>query len=502
MPRVLAGRYALEDEIAVGGFARVYRATDRRLNRPVAVKMLDAGRVATADPAAKQRFVREARSSAGFTHPHAVTVYDAGEADGELFIVMELVDGPSLAEAMADRGQFAESDAVLIATQVLSALGAAHASGIVHRDVKPANILLDARGDAKLADFGIAKRFDDLTDSLTATGLIVGTPRYLSPEYARGEPISPATDIYAVGVILHEMLAGAPPFADESLLATANRDRHPVPRVGDIRSGITPSVADATARALAPDPADRFSSADAMAEALGGGSSLPTEAASTAGAKPVVTPTVAASSTGIATRIAPVAATEVMPHPPGATRRPRALAIFLVLCVIGILAIVLALRDEPSGTDLVSATDTSAAASAADIALTAPATPATDTTAAAVATVAPTTVAPTTPPTAPAVDELIPGFPVPPDLDTFLAQLEGDPSKIGQHGVEVERELERILGERSDRKRGERARELIAHAEDWAEEGNLDATVADHLIDLLAPIAGDGNGNGNGDDDD
>ena len=505
MPRVLAGRYALEDEIAVGGFARVYRATDRRLNRPVAVKMLDAGRVATADPAAKQRFVREARSSAGFTHPHAVTVYDAGEAEGELFIVMELVDGPSLAEAMADRGQFAESDAVRIANQVLSALGAAHATGIVHRDVKPANILLDARGDAKLADFGIAKRFDDLTDSLTATGLIVGTPRYLSPEYARGEPISPATDIYAVGVILHEMLAGAPPFADESLLATANRDRHPVPRVGDIRSGVTPSVADATARALAPDPADRFSSADAMADALGGGSSVPTESASPAVGTPVVTPTVAASSTGTATRIAPAAATEVMPNPPSTTRRPRALAIFLALCVIGILAIALALRDEPSGTDLVSATDTTGASSAADIALTAPATTlAPDTTAAIVApdTVAPATVAPTAPPTEPAVDELVAGFPVPPDLETFLAQLEDDPSVIGQRGVDVAAELDRIVGERSDRKLAERARELTAHADEWADEGTLDATVADHLIGLLEPIADEGSGRGDGDDDD
>ncbi len=237
--RVLAERYALEHELAVGGFARVYRGTDRRLGRPVAVKLLEAGRIATADPEAKRRFVREARSSAGFTHPHAVTVFDAGEADGELFIVMELVDGPSLAEAMAERGPMPEGDAVRIATQVLSALGAAHASGIVHRDVKPANILLDARGDAKLADFGIAKRFDDLTDSLTATGLIVGTPRYLSPEQARGEPISPATDIYAVGVILHEMLAGAPPFADESLLATANRERLPIPRVDVVRPGIS-----------------------------------------------------------------------------------------------------------------------------------------------------------------------------------------------------------------------------------------------------------------------
>jgi hypothetical protein len=192
-----------------------------------------------------------------------------------------------------------------------------------------------------------------------------------------------------------------------------------------------------------------------------------------------------------------------MPHPPGATRRPRALAIFLALCVIGILAIALALRDEPSGTDLVSATDTSAVSSAADIALTAPVTTlAPDTTAAAVApTTAPTTVAPTAPPTATPADELIPGFPVPADVETFLAQLEDDPSVIGPRGVDVEHELERLLGERSDRKRGERARELAAHADEWADEGTLDATVADHLIGLLEPIADEGSGGDDGDDD-
>ena len=493
MPRVLAGRYALEDELAAGGFARVYRAIDRRLGRTVAVKMLDAGRIQTADPESKRRFVREARSSAGFTHPHAVTVYDAGEEDGELFIVMELVDGPSLAEAMADRGQLPEDDAVRIATQMLSALGAAHASGIVHRDVKPANILLDARGNAKLADFGIAKRFDDLTDSLTATGLIVGTPRYLSPEQARGAPISPTTDIYAVGVILHEMLAGAPPFADESLLATANRDRHPVPRVDVERADIAPSVAAAVARALAPDPADRFGSADEMADALRGQPATATAA--------LATP-VGPVTSDMATTIAPVAATEVMPQPPGSTRRPRALAIFVILCVVGIGALALAIRDQPAGTDLVSATETTAAADSGDVAPTAPAVTTlfeaviADTVAP--TTVAPDTVAPTAPPapTTPPVAELVRGFPVPADLETFHAQLEADPSVIGPRGVDVEHELGRVIGERSDRKQASRARELIAHVDEWADDGTVATAAAEHLIVLLEPIAD------RGDDDD
>jgi eukaryotic-like serine/threonine-protein kinase len=498
MPRVLAGRYALEDELAAGGFARVYRAIDRRLGRPVAVKVLDAGRVASADPAAMQRFVREARSSAGFAHPHAVTVFDAGEADGELFIVMELVDGPSLAALIAERGSLPQDEAVRIATQVLSALGAAHASGIVHRDVKPANILLDARGDAKLADFGIAKRFDDLTDSLTATGLVVGTLRYLAPEQARGEPLSPAADIYAVGVILHELLTGAPPFADESLLATANRDRHPVPRVDVIRPGTARPIADAVARALAPDPADRFESADAMVNALQSG--VASTPAAVGGRDPIAVASGGVAPADVATTIQPLASTQVMPSPTGRTGRGRALAVFGALCVVGIAGIVFAARDDRTGRDFVGATDDStvgtsievAATPAATAAATAPITE--STTIATVALTPPPTIAP------PPVDSLVPGFPVPANIDAFLAQLAGDPSVIGPHGEDIEQELDRMLRERSDRKQADRADELIRHLEEWADDDSLEVVVADFLIDLLEPFAGDGDGGDDGDD--
>jgi hypothetical protein len=496
MPRVLAGRYALEDELAAGGFARVYRAIDRRLNRTVAVKVLDAGRVASADPGAMQRFVREARSSAGFTHPHAVTVFDAGEADGELFIVMELVDGPSLAALIAERGSLPEDEAVRIATQVLSALGAAHASGIVHRDVKPANILLDARGDAKLADFGIAKRFDDLTDSLTATGLVVGTLRYLAPEQARGEPLSPAADVYAVGVILHEMLAGAPPFADESLLATANRDRHAVPRVDVVRPGIARPVADAIVRALAPDPTDRFDSAGAMIAALQASTSPMHAVAERQVASAAATD--GALAEGLAPTVLTPLATQVMPLPPGSTRRSRALVAFGALCLVGLATIVIAARDDPSANELVGATDNSTVATTNEVAVTTPATA----DAATSTTIAPTTtVAPTQPPTTtpPPVDELVPGFPVPVDIEDFLEQLAGDPSVIGSHGADIEDELDGVLDQRSPRKRADRARELIGHLEEWADDGGVNVDVADLLIEWLAPFAGDGPG-GDGDD--
>ncbi len=498
MPRVLAGRYALEDEIAAGGFARVYRAIDRRLDRTVAVKVLDAGRIATTDPAAMQRFVREARSSAGFTHPHAVTVFDAGEADGELFIVMELVDGPSLAASIAERGSLPEDEAVRIATQVLSALGAAHTSGIVHRDVKPANILLDARGDAKLADFGIAKRFDDLTESLTSTGMIVGTLRYLAPEQARGEALSPAADVYAVGVILHEMLTGAPPFADESLLATANRDRHAVPRVDVIRPGIARPVADAVARALAPDPAERFDSADGMVNALRAGASTSPPAGSRGVDDPA---TVAIGPEGMATTTLTPVATQMMPRA-GSTRRPRAMAVFGALCLVGIAAIVFAARDDRTGREFVATTDTSTVDAASEAELTTPATAAAAETSPTIAVT--TTVAPTAPPTTtlPPVVELVRGFPVPANIDGFLAQLAGDPSVLGVHGVDIEQELDGVLGQKSPRKQADRARELIGHLEDWSDEGSLDTTVAEFLVELLAPFAGDGpGGDGDGDGD-
>ena len=266
--QVLAARYVLGGELGAGGMARVVRARDLVLDRDVAVKLLPAGVV---DPATRERFRREARWTASFAHPNAVAVFDAGEDRGQLYLVMELVDGPSLAAVLASRGRLSVADALCVADAVLAALDAAHAAGIVHRDVKPANVLLGPGGQVKLADFGIARRLDDLALDLTAAHTVLGTPRYTSPEQLAGWPATAASDLYAVGVVLYEALAGYPPFdgASAAVVAAAHQVA-PTPDVAAARPDVPPAVAGAVSRALAKDPAARFPTAGAMRAALGG----------------------------------------------------------------------------------------------------------------------------------------------------------------------------------------------------------------------------------------
>jgi eukaryotic-like serine/threonine-protein kinase len=246
--------------------ARVHEAFDRRLERPVAIKLLDAG---PADEAVRARFMQEAEVAAKFSHPNAVRVYDAGEDDGILFLVMELLEGPSLAGVLADRGPLEVIEATDIASQILAAVGAGHEAGLVHRDIKPSNILFAGDGSAKLADFGIAKSVSALAIPLTATGQVIGTPRYLSPEQVMGRPASPRSDLYAVGVVLFEMLTGSPPFAGDTPLVTAlAHQQAPVPRLVARRPDIDEDLAAVVERALAKAPEDRHPDAAAMRDAL------------------------------------------------------------------------------------------------------------------------------------------------------------------------------------------------------------------------------------------
>ncbi|MBA3622389.1 MAG: serine/threonine protein kinase, partial [Euzebyales bacterium] len=264
---LLSDRYELGATIGAGGMARVVQAHDRLLDRPVAVKLMRDD--LSADPTVRQRFLREARAAARFAHPNAVAVYDTGQDGRRPWIVMELVDGDNLADRLAAEGALPAETAKAITDQVLAALSAAHRAGMVHRDVKPANILLPDRGGVKLTDFGIAKGIQEATAGLTATGQLIGTAKYLAPEQVDGHPATPASDIYAMGVVLYEMLAGAPPFSGENALAVAlAHTRDPVPPL----LGVDPTLASVAERALAKDPAGRYPDAAAMREALGGDS--------------------------------------------------------------------------------------------------------------------------------------------------------------------------------------------------------------------------------------
>jgi predicted Ser/Thr protein kinase len=218
IPHLVANRFRVEREIGRGGMGTVYLATHLGLERPVAVKVLKPE--FAADPEVAERFMREARTMARLRHSGAAMIFDAGRLpDGRPFIVMEYVDGETLADVLAKEGRLAPARAVEIACAICDVLAAAHALGIVHRDLKPSNIMLNERGVC-LLDFGIAKVLATSADvtkthATTESGLIIGTPRYMSPEQCLGQPVGPASDLYSVGVLLYEMLAGRPPFIDQ-----------------------------------------------------------------------------------------------------------------------------------------------------------------------------------------------------------------------------------------------------------------------------------------------
>ena len=235
-----------------------------RLSRDVAVKLL-APEVA-ALPKTRERFMAEARAAARLSHPNIVVVYDTGEHDGQPFLVMERLPGRTLADEIED-GPLPVEGVRRVAADVLAALDAAHGAGIVHRDVKPGNVLLCEDGAAKVADFGIAKAVDDV--DLTTTGLLLGTPAYLSPEQLAGEAATPASDIYAAGVTLYEALTGTKPYEGVSALALAQaiQTQRATP-VAELRSDAPPELVAVIERAMDKDPGRRFATVEDMAAAL------------------------------------------------------------------------------------------------------------------------------------------------------------------------------------------------------------------------------------------
>lgn len=263
--QVIGGRYTVIGRLGAGGMAEVFRAHDDALGRDVALKVLHPG--LAADTAFAERFRREARAAAGLSHPHIVTVYDWGEDGKARYIVMEYVPGENLRDRVRREGHLPESDALDIAAQVADALAVAHAVGLVHRDVKPANILLRPDGRVQVTDFGIARAVGD--SPLTATNLVMGTVHYVSPEQVQHRPLDGRADLYALGCVLYEMLTGAAPFAAESLVAVAYQHvNEPAPHVRDARPEVSERTAAIVAKALAKSPADRYPDAAAMRDAL------------------------------------------------------------------------------------------------------------------------------------------------------------------------------------------------------------------------------------------
>ena len=271
----IAARYRIDRMLGSGGMARVYAAHDELLGRPVAVKVL-RDRFAS-DAAFAERFRREARSAASLHHPNIVQVFDCAPEDaGPAYIVMELIDGPSLRDLLDTTGPLPEARAASLVMQAARGLGHAHAHGVVHRDVKPENMLLDAHGTLRVADFGIARLIDS-GDTLTEVGSVVGTARYLSPEQARGERVTPASDVYALGVVLYELLTGRTPFAGDNAIEVAllQVQSEPVPP-GELRPGLTPRLEAIVLQALCKEPGERFATATELADALAGDSSTAT----------------------------------------------------------------------------------------------------------------------------------------------------------------------------------------------------------------------------------
>jgi serine/threonine protein kinase len=263
----IAGRYRLESRLGFGGMSTVHLAFDRRLERRVAVKLL-AEHLAE-DPTFVSRFQREAQAAARLVHPNVVQVFDSGldESTGQHFIVMEYIEGQSCAEILRDYGWVDVEEAVSIVEQSCEGLHYAHRNGVVHRDVKPGNLLRSREGVVKLADFGIAKATEQ--SSITQVGSVLGTAAYLAPEQARGEEAGPSADLYALGVVTYQLISGRLPYEAASLTELAlKQQREEPPMLDTLVAAVGPELADAVAIALGLDPRERYRTAREMGRAI------------------------------------------------------------------------------------------------------------------------------------------------------------------------------------------------------------------------------------------
>jgi eukaryotic-like serine/threonine-protein kinase len=368
----IGGRYRLEGRLGFGGMSTVHRALDLRLERQVAVKLL-AEHLAD-DPTFVSRFQREAQAAARLVHPNIVQVFDSGqdETTGQYFIVMEYIEGQSCAEILRDDGWVEVDEAIAIIDQACEGLNYAHRHGVVHRDVKPGNLLRAREGEVKLADFGIAKATEQ--SSITQVGSVLGTAAYLAPEQARGEEAGPRADLYALGVVTYQLISGRLPYEAASLTELALKQQQEAPPLLDtLVAAVRPELAEAVAISLALDPSERYETAREMGRALSDGAHglAPGERRGAARSAPATEATSVLGATrrqgarepdAGATAVTPrrprsgpprrAAAAPVQQQAPAAIRRRRGrlvplLVALLVLAVV-IVAIVIATAPAPT----------------------------------------------------------------------------------------------------------------------------------------------------------
>src|SRR3954471_19591209 len=263
---VLSDRYELEELVGTGGMSSVFRAHDRLLDRKVALKVLHEQYTADADYI--ERFRHEARAVAALSHPNIVTVIDRGEHEGRQFIVFEYVAGENLKRLIQRRGPAPVSTALELGMQISRGLSFAHQQGLVHRDVKPQNVLLNGDGQAKVTDFGIARSLD-VKHGMTQTGTVLGTSDYIAPKQAQGQRVDEQTDVYSLGVVLYELLTNDVPFPGENFVAVAMRHiNEPPPSIRDKRPDVSPRLEAAVQRAMAKRPDERYDSMAAFCREL------------------------------------------------------------------------------------------------------------------------------------------------------------------------------------------------------------------------------------------
>ncbi len=305
---VFDGRYKIVRKLGAGGMANVYLAEDQELGRHVAIKILNEKHAN--DDQFIERFRREAKSAAGLSHPSIVSIYDRGDSEGTYYIAMEFLDGRTLKELIVSRGPTPVKIAIDYSLQILAAIGFAHRGEIIHRDIKPHNVVVDAEGRLKVTDFGIARSG---ASQMTEAGSIIGTAQYLSPEQARGAPVDPRSDLYSVGIVLYEMLTGQVPFTGDTPLEIAMKHLSAIPTPpSELRPDIPHDLDLVVLRALAKDPEDRYPSAEEMAADLArvaSGTGVSDETADAA--------TAVLAGAGIAS-----AATAVVRPPPRPVARP------------------------------------------------------------------------------------------------------------------------------------------------------------------------------------